>query len=141
MKENQASFTAMWAAYLRAYYAIYAIEKIFDDFLAYNLISEENRALIEQHLIEYHLSEESNNSEHATSLSEQITTSMHFMKAVNIVISRARYVEDTLEEAVKQGVKQYVIIGAGMDTFAFRQPEMMEKLEVFEFGSPSYTKI
>jgi O-methyltransferase involved in polyketide biosynthesis len=66
---------------------------------------------------------------------------MHFTKAINIVISRARYTEDTLEEAVRQGVKQYVILGAGMDIFAFRRPEMLEKLEVFEVGSPSHTKI
>jgi O-methyltransferase involved in polyketide biosynthesis len=43
------------------------------------------------------------------------------MQAINNVISRARYTEDTLEEAFRQGVKQYVILGAGMDTFAFRQ--------------------
>jgi methyltransferase (TIGR00027 family) len=141
MKENQASFTAIGAAYLRAYHAIHSTDKIFDDFLAYDLIPEENRALIEQHLIEHYLSEESNNSKHATLLSDQITTSMHFTKAINIVISRARYTEDTLEEAVRQGVKQYVILGAGMDIFAFRRPEMLEKLEVFEVGSPSHTKI
>jgi len=140
MKENQASFTAMGAAYLHAYHATHTTDKIFDDFLAYDLIPEENRALIEQHLIEYYLSEESSNSEHATSLSDQITTSMHFMKAINIVISRARYIEDTLEEAVRQGVKQYVILGAGMDTFAFRRPEMLEKLKVFEFDHPATQK-
>ena len=68
MKENQASYTAKSVAYMRAYHSIHATDKIFDDFLAYDLIPEENRALIEQHLIEYYFSEESNNSEHATSL-------------------------------------------------------------------------
>ena len=58
------------------------------------------------------------------------------MQAINGFISRARYAEDNLEKAVKQGVKQYVILGAGMDTFAFRQPKMMEKLEVFEVDHP-----
>jgi hypothetical protein len=36
------------------------------------------------------------------------------------VLSRARYAEQALAEAVGQGVRQYVILGAGMDTFAFR---------------------
>ena len=48
--------------------------------------------------------------------------------------------EDTLEEAVKQGVEQYVIRGAGMDTFAFRRPEMLEKLKVFEVNHPDIQK-
>ena len=59
------------------------------------------------------------------------------MQAINNVISRARYTEETLEKAVRQGVKQYVILGAGMDTFAFRRPEMLEELEVFEVDHPA----
>jgi len=137
MKDNQASYTAMSVAYMRAYHSIHATDKIFDDFLAYDLIPEENRALIEQHLIEYYLSKKSNNSEQATPLSNQITISLHFMKVMNNVISRARYTEDTLEKAFRQGVKQYVILGAGMDTFAFRKPEMMGHLEVFEVDHPA----
>jgi methyltransferase (TIGR00027 family) len=54
--------------------------------------------------------------------------------------SHARYAEDALEKAVRQGVKQYVILGAGMDTFAFRRPEMMKHLEVFEVDHPSTQK-
>jgi len=42
-----------------------------------------------------------------------------------------------LKEAFRQGVKQYVILGEGMDTFAFRQSEMMEELEVFEVDHPA----
>ncbi len=38
------------------------------------------------------------------------------------VVVRGRYAEDRLEEAVKRGVRQYVILGAGLDTFAYRQP-------------------
>jgi len=53
-----------------------------------------------------------------------------------LAVSRARYTEDSLMEAVRKGVKQYVILGAGMDTFAFRRPELMEKLQVFEVDHP-----
>ena len=51
MKENQASFTALSVAYLRAYHSMHDAPKIFDDFFAYDLISEEKLAIIEQHLI------------------------------------------------------------------------------------------
>ena len=48
MKENQASLTAMMVAYQRAYHSRHASNKIFDDFLAYDLIPEEKRKQIEQ---------------------------------------------------------------------------------------------
>ena len=43
---------------------------------------------------------------------------------------RSRYVEDKLAEAVAQGVTQYVVLGAGLDTFAWRNP--FPALRVFE---------
>jgi O-methyltransferase involved in polyketide biosynthesis len=43
MKENQASFTAMMVAYMRAYHAMHDAPKIFDDFLAYYLIPEDKK--------------------------------------------------------------------------------------------------
>jgi methyltransferase (TIGR00027 family) len=116
MKENQVSFTAMMTAYMRSYHAMYITPKIFDDFLAYSLIPEERRILIEQNIPE--------------------ASRINRLKNTNI-ISRARYAEDALEKAVKQGIKQYVILGAGLDTFAFRRPEMMGKLEVFEIDHPA----
>ena len=45
--------------------------------------------------------------------------------------------EDTLEKVAGLGVIQYVIFGEGLDTFRFRQHEMMEHLEVFEVGHPA----
>ena len=55
MKVNQASFTAMSVAYMHAYHSIHATDKIFDDFLAYELIPEDKRALVEQYLIEQNM--------------------------------------------------------------------------------------
>ena len=52
MKDNQVSFTSLLVAYMRAYHTIHDTQKIFDDFLAYDLIPKEKRELIEQHLIE-----------------------------------------------------------------------------------------
>jgi methyltransferase (TIGR00027 family) len=75
-------------------------------------------------------------SERTPSLSGQTTNYASLMKTTN-VLSRARYTEDALEKAVRQGVKQYVILGAGMDTFSFRRPEMMDCLEVFEVDHPA----
>jgi len=133
MKENQASISAMMTAYIRAHHSMNDTPKIFDDFLAYRLIPPEVRTLIEQG---FKRKEHFEDSERTGSLSDQTTNYVSLMKTTN-VLSRARYTEDALEKAVTQGVKQYVILGAGMDTFAFRRPEMMDCLEVFEVDHPA----
>ena len=52
------------------------------------------------------------------------------------VLLRARYAEQALEAAVEKGIDQYVIIGAGMDSFAFRRPDLMGRIDVFEIDHP-----
>jgi methyltransferase (TIGR00027 family) len=49
--------------------------------------------------------------------------------------ARSRYVEDRLAEAVAGGVTQYVVLGAGLDTFAYRNP--FPGLRVFEVDFPA----
>ena len=50
---------------------------------------------------------------------------------------RARYVEDRLREADRNGARQYVVLGAGLDSFAFRQPAELGELTIFEVDHPS----
>jgi len=49
---------------------------------------------------------------------------------------RNRYAEDRLTEAVERGVRQYVILGAGLDTYAYRNPHAAVGLRVFEVDHP-----
>ncbi len=51
------------------------------------------------------------------------------------VLARARYAEDELAKAVQRGVKQYVVLGAGLDTFAYRNP--FPTLQVYEVDHPA----
>lgn len=48
------------------------------------------------------------------------------------IVARARFVEDLVFEQVRHGVGQYVILGAGLDTFAQRRPEIGTRLTIFE---------
>jgi methyltransferase (TIGR00027 family) len=50
---------------------------------------------------------------------------------------RGRFVEAQLAEAVKAGVRQYVILGAGLDTFAYRQPAWAKQLRIIEVDHPA----
>lgn len=52
------------------------------------------------------------------------------------IVVRARYAEDRLESAVEQGVAQYLILAAGLDTFALRRRELAPRLRVFEIDHP-----
>lgn len=52
------------------------------------------------------------------------------------VVARARFVEDLVAERFDAGVRQYVILGAGLDTFAQRRTELASRLRVFEIDQP-----
>jgi len=52
------------------------------------------------------------------------------------ILARARFIEDLVAEQTALGVGQYVILGAGLDTFAQRQPELAARLRVFEIDQP-----
>jgi len=57
------------------------------------------------------------------------------------IIARARYAEDKLEAAATSGIRQYVIIGAGFDSFALRRKDLAEKLSVFELDHPASQQV
>jgi methyltransferase (TIGR00027 family) len=51
-------------------------------------------------------------------------------------VARARFIEDLVTQEADRGVSQYVILGAGLDTFAQRRPEIATTLRVFEVDQP-----
>src|SRR5213078_4875348 len=52
------------------------------------------------------------------------------------IVARARFIEDLVAEQAAGGLGQYVILGAGLDTFAQRRPEIASRLLVFEVDQP-----
>ena len=52
------------------------------------------------------------------------------------IVARARFIEDLVVEQAGLGVDQYVLLGAGLDTFAQRRPEIASGLRVFEIDRP-----
>ncbi len=51
--------------------------------------------------------------------------------------ARSRYAEERLAEAIGRGVRQYAILGAGLDTYAYRDPHACADLRVFEVDHPA----
>src|SRR5438270_880078 len=52
------------------------------------------------------------------------------------IVARARFIEDLVTEEAGRGVAHYVILGAGLDTFAQRRPEIASRLRIFEVDRP-----
>jgi methyltransferase (TIGR00027 family) len=53
------------------------------------------------------------------------------------IVARARFIEELVAEQAGHGVAQYVVLGAGLDTFAQRRPQAAADLRVFEVDQPS----
>lgn len=117
MKENRPSATAQRVAMRRAAHQLLDDPNVFDDPVALRIIGEESASLLQ------------GNPGHfdATSLSP-------YLRA--FVAARSRYAEDELAAGVQRGVCQYVILGAGLDTFAYRNPYPEGVLHVFEIDHP-----
>ncbi len=52
------------------------------------------------------------------------------------IVARARFIEDLVAQEATQGVTQYVILGAGLDTFAQRKPDVASHIRIFEVDRP-----
>jgi methyltransferase (TIGR00027 family) len=115
MQHGTPSITAMRVAMRRAAHQIYDRPLVLDDPIALAIMGEERCDKLR--------------SDPATQ-SEPIAVAMRAFMAV-----RARFAEDHLAEAVAAGVTQYVVLGAGLDTFAHRNPFL--QLRVFEVDFPA----
>ncbi|MBI1783964.1 class I SAM-dependent methyltransferase [Candidatus Sumerlaeota bacterium] len=61
----------------------------------------------------------------------------HLAHTRSQVVARARYAEDCLAEAMARGTRQYVILGAGLDSFALRRRDLADRLTVYEVDHPA----
>lgn len=114
MEPNQAaSQTALGTAYLRAAHQMLDGEpRLLDDPVAVTLLGADAWGRIEANARFYR-------SPFAESLRAH-------------VVLRSRFAEDRLAEAVSRGIGQYILLGAGLDTFAFRQPQWAQSLRILE---------
>lgn len=132
MIDTKESMTAKLCSFARAYHSNHARQKIFDDYLAYDLMGREEYEEIGQ-LIEHDYKTElydSSSTTHGKRIREKLD---RFISP--IPLSRAALAERELERfAWERGECQYVICGAGMDTFTFRNEN--RKVRVFEIDHP-----
>jgi methyltransferase (TIGR00027 family) len=111
METGRASKTALGVAIQRAAHQLMEQPRILDDPIALRLVGSGHPRLMERAM-------------------HPVGRDFRAFMAV-----RSRYVEDQLAAAVAQGIGQYVVLGAGLDTFAYRNP--FPKLRVFEVDFPA----
>jgi len=136
METNKASMTALISAFGRAYHSLYDEPKIFDDFLARDLLTDEQFAGICGHMAQG-ISFFNPDNAHLYPDADSALRWVVQTQIAPTVLARSRYTEDTLMEAIAAGMDQYVILGAGYDTFAFRRPALLKRIRVFEVDHPA----
>ena len=117
MKEDLPSRTAHGVAISRAAHQILDLPRVFEDPVALTVLGPNAAARIRA-------AEGRFNRRYARYLR-------------GFLVARSRLAEDALSEAVARGVRQYVLLGAGLDTFAHRNPHVAAGLRVFEVDHPA----
>ncbi|MUK88296.1 SAM-dependent methyltransferase [Ornithinibacillus sp. L9] len=137
MKQNESSLTSLVSAFGRAYHSKYDTPKIFDDYIAHNLISQEEFSSISKNMINGINFFNRDIGQRFKDDSEEILKWITQVQLSPTPLARSAYCENVLLNEVKLGVKQYVILGAGLDTFCFRHPELKKRLNIFEIDYPA----
>lgn len=124
--------TALVSAFSRAYHSIHNTEKVFDDYLAKDILTQSEYEQIASNMSKgikfFNPSFEGTQDEALRWIVDnQLSPSP---------LGRAAFAERSLENAVRFGTEQYLIFAAGYDTFAYRQPEWASKIQIFELDHP-----
>jgi len=122
LKNNKASRTADYTAAMRARHFVHDSNLIFEDPIASALTSTGLSMLLQQKTI---------NWLYKSPLVPAIQGSE------SLILYRADYIERRLKIALEQGCTQYVIIAAGMDSYAYRCEELSDQVTVFEVDHPA----
>lgn len=137
MKPNESSLTSLISAFGRAYHSQYDTPKIFDDFMAQKLISQKEFSDIRDNMIQ---GAQFFNKDIALQFQEDSEKILKWITQVQLSptpLARAAYCEKVLLNEILLGTQQYVILGAGLDTFCLRHPVFLNTLEIFEVDYPA----
>lgn len=124
--------TAFVCAFARAYHVSENEVTVFNDYLARDLLTDGEWQQALKHMTEGidYFEETFQGTE-----KEKLNQVMNYYISPTI-LARSAYAENMLENAVRLGTTQYLIFGAGYDTFGLRKPSWADNLEVVELDHP-----
>ena len=123
---RRTSTTASLAAGIRAHHRRWNPAPIFADEYAVDMVSLGWRLIVKNRLLNW-------------LVVDKLLAPFHPIHTENIL--RVLYAEDCLHEAIEAGLTQYVILGAGLDTFSLRHRELADQVQVFEVDHPATQRI
>ena len=132
---HKASITALMSSFGRAFHAESEEHPVFADHLAKELMTAEEDTAVQGYVLGGAQFFEPGIDPAAWEPNALVRKLVNTHIAPSL-LCRAAYTEKALKTAVLTGTKQYVILGAGLDTFAFREPEFLSKYRVFEVDHP-----
>jgi methyltransferase (TIGR00027 family) len=135
MIESAPSRTALFTSLMRAVHARRDPSPILDDPWGDRLVPKSERDRFSQRILDR--MDPDTRAVAARASGSMLDDYMLANAAYPGVIIRSRYTEDALRAAVDRGIRQYVLIGAGFDSFAVRRPAFSEALEIFEIDHPA----
>ena len=127
MKYKQRYSTAEVTAAIRAMHLLYDQPVVFNDPYALQLTSLALRRVCQNRFFQWVL--------------KRKIISETFRPISGQVLSRAKYVEEKLEQAASKEISQYVIIGAGFDSFCLRRPDFSANLRIYEVDHPATQRV
>lgn len=137
MNKGESSITSLISAFGRAYHSQYDTPKIFNDDIAEKLISQKEFNDIKANMVQGIQFFNKDIAEKFKGNPEEILKWITQIQLAPTPLARAAFCEKVLHNEIRLGVKQYVILGAGLDTFCFRHPELEDRLEIFEIDHPA----
>ena len=118
MEGNSTSKTAEAAALMRAAHLLIDGEpKILEDRFALLLIGQAYESIIRE--------------------TRDALGSPELARLRSFIVLRSRYAEEELQQAIHRNITQYVILGAGLDSFAYRRQDISDLVRVFELDHPA----
>ena len=133
--KNKASITSLMSAFVRAFHAENEEHPVFADHLAKELMTADEYAAVQGYLLggaQFFEPEIDPVKQEPEELLRMLVN-VHLAPSP---LCRAAYTEQALKTAAMTGAKQYVMLGAGLDTFAFRETAFLAKHRVFEVDHP-----
>ena len=137
MEHTTASVTALGASLMRAVHTRLARSPLIDDPWGDRFVDDNERQMVLNVVLSALSGTDRQRCEQRTNERDILDAALQLHPGYGWAILRTKYAEDALQVALSRGVRQYVIVGAGFDSFALRQSALVSDLEIFEIDHPA----
>jgi methyltransferase (TIGR00027 family) len=137
MDPGRHSVSALAAGLFRAVHTRCDVCALLDDPVGELLLLDEEREVVLERLLLMLDAEERRSIGAMPDRARALDLAVRSNPAYGTIIVRSRYADDQLDAALRAGISQYVLLGAGMDTVSLRRPDLVATLTIIEVDHPA----